>query len=698
MREQQSPGYPGVLRSSFPKPPECIMVQNKLSHGFAACLLVFLCWVAPALSAAPADLIVTGAKIYTADSGKTIAESMAIKNGHILYVGPESGLKPFVGPLTRIESAAGRLILPGLIDSHLHPPGIVDLDICTLSSQAKSLRAIAELVRGCIDRYHIAPGEWVSVRQWNFSNGNEPDAEFPTLQAALDRASLLHPVQLLGNDGHHGAFNSTALARARNADGKVVGFSGATLASDFSKYRHLVGVDVRGEPNGTVNEDARRRMDTPSLRSEDIKQLMADPGRLTRRLNGAGITGILDASTSPEALLLYDELEKLGLLTARTSLALYYDPDAILDTKGSPDWALMVARAKATRERYANDPLIRADFVKLFADGVLEGNPYAMPPTLPEVAGVKPYLQPIYARDAAGRLSVTGYVDPDSEVCTRVRKEAQAFDLAATESFMHAHGFHPRQCEIGQGALQHSREVILEFVRQFHLAGFSVHIHAIGDMPVRTAVEAITAARDVDRNRDTHDGLAHIQLVNPEDKAAIGREHLYLAFTYAWAYTDPEYDLSVVPFFDKVKGAEYGDLHPKDGYYERNAYPVRELRDLGANLVAGSDAPVDTSDPRPFVNMAMAVSRRVAGRPALNPTESISIRDVIDAYTINGAKFLFRGDEAGSLEVGKFADFIIVDRDIIAMADHGVVDDIAKTQVLKTFFAGREVYSASPPR
>ncbi len=153
-----------------------------------------------------------------------------------------------------------------------------------------------------------------------------------------------------------------------------------------------------------------------------------------------------------------------------------------------------------------------------------------------------------------------------------------------------------------------------------------------------------------------------------------------------------------MPFFDKVKGAEYGDLHPKDGYYERNAYPVRELRDLGANLVAGSDAPVDTSDPRPFVNMAMAVSRRVAGRPALNPTESISIRDVIDAYTINGAKFLFRGDEAGSLEVGKFADFIIVDRDIIAMADHGVVDDIAKTQVLKTFFAGREVYSASPPR
>jgi predicted amidohydrolase YtcJ len=75
----------------------------------------------------------------------------------------------------------------------------------------------------------------------------------------------------------------------------------------------------------------------------------------------------------------------------------------------------------------------------------------------------------------------------------------------------------------------------------------SSHIHAIGDEPIRTAVDAIEAARAADGNSSTHDALAHIQLVNPEDAAHIGRDHLYLAFTYSWAFTDPEYDLSVAP-------------------------------------------------------------------------------------------------------------------------------------------------------
>jgi predicted amidohydrolase YtcJ len=215
-------------------------------------------------------------------------------------------------------------------------------------------------------------------------------------------------------------------------------------------------------------------------------------------------------------------------------------------------------------------------------------------------------------------------------------------------------------------------------------------------MPVRTAVDAIEAARDADGVRTTHDGLAHIQLVNPGDAPRIGREHLYLAFTYAWAYTEPEYDLSVIPFIDHVHGGDYAALHPKNGYYERNAYPVRSLRDKGGILVAGSDAPVDTSDPRPFVNMALAVTRRFAGMPALNPAQDISIRDAIDAYTINGARFLFRDREAGSLEVGKSADFVVLDQDILALADHGHADDIGKTHATATYFMGKEVYRHAP--
>ena len=608
-------------------------------------------------------------------------------------MGAKAQAERWIGPNTKVDNQGGRLILPGLFDSHIHPSGIVDLDVCDLKSAAKSLKEMTAFVQGCIQRYKIPPGEWVSVRLWNFSNGIEPDPAHPTLRAALDLASTAHPIQLLGNDGHHGAFNSTARARAADAGGKTIGYSKATLAGQFKAYRQLIGVDVAGEPNGTVNEHARGRMGTPSMLMVDFPELMKDPARVTARLNSVGITGIMDAVVPPQTLRLYDTLEKTGKLTVRATLAQFYDPDVIKTPTGQPDWDRMVSTATAIRAKYANDPLIRADIVKLFADGVLEGNPYAVPPTLPEVAAIKPYLQPIFAVGEHGQLSVAGYVDTGSSLCAGVRVHPEAYESApAAAAFLKEHGYHPGQCQISSGQLQHERAVILEFVKRFHLAGFGVHIHAIGDEPIRTAVDAIEAARAADGISSTHDALAHLQLVHPDDVVRIGRDHLYLAFTYSWAFTDPEYDLSVVPFFDRVQGGDAAALHPANGYYEKNAYPVRALKDSGAILVAGSDAPVDTRDPRPFVNMAMAVTRRLPGRPALSASQAVPLRDVIDAYTINGAQYLKRDQEAGSIEVGKSADFIVLDRDILHLGDTGAADQIAKTRVIETYFMGIAVY------
>jgi predicted amidohydrolase YtcJ len=669
-------------------------------HRLTVVALVALPLVAGAATsnASPADLVVSDARIYTADTHRSMAEALAVKDGRLVYVGSAKGAKAFIGPETRVELLGGRLVLPGLIDSHIHALGIVDLDVCNLKSEAKSLRALADFVRGCIEHYKVPAGEWVSVRQWNYSNGNEPDSDHPTLRAALDKASTAHPVQLLGNDGHHGAFNSIALARATNATGKTIGYSKATLAGELQEYRKLVGVDVGGEPNGTVNEDARRRMGTPSLLASSIAELMKAPGRVTERLNSSGITGILDPSVRPEALPFYDELERSGKLTVRAELALYYDPDEIRTPSGQPDWERMVATATSVRAGLANRPRLHADFVKLFADGVLEGNPYAVPPTLPEVAAIKPYLQPIFQAGKDGRLSVVGYVDTATPLCIEVRAHPEKYDsAAAATAFIKEHGYHPAQCQISMGQLQHTRDVLLEYVKRFHLAGFGVHIHAIGDMPIRTAVDAIEAARAADGVSTTHDGLAHVQLVHPDDVARIGRDHLYLAFTYAWAFADREYDLSVVPFFDRVLGGDDKALHPADGYYERNVYPVRALRDAGAILVAGSDAPVETSDPRPFVNMSMAVTRHLPGQPPLNAAQSVPLRDVIDAYTISGARHLNFAKEAGSIEVGKSADFVVLDQDILALADAGHAEDVAKTKVLRTYFMGSEVFRRSAP-
>jgi predicted amidohydrolase YtcJ len=222
-------------------------------------------------------------------------------------------------------------------------------------------------------------------------------------------------------------------------------------------------------------------------------------------------------------------------------------------------------------------------------------------------------------------------------------------------------------------------------------------MHVIGDRAARTAIDALEAARAAGGPELGRDGLAHLELAAPEDVARIGRDHIYVAFTYAWSIVDPEYDLSIVPFIDHVIGNTVAALHPADGYYERNAYPVRGVRDAGGLVVGGSDAAVETRDPRPFINMARAVTRRLPGRPALNPAQSISIRDAIDSYTISGARFLGWGNEFGSIEVGKSADFVIVDRDILALADNGTPESIEQTRVLETWFRGRRVYRRRAP-
>src|SRR6202022_3141382 len=108
------------------------------------------------------------------------------------------------------------------------------------------------------------------------------------------------------------------------------------------------------------------------------------------------------------------------------------------------------------------------------------------------------------------------------------------------------------------------------------------------------------------------------------------------------------------------------------GYYESAVYPFKALEAAGGILVGGSDAPVNTRDPQPFVNISIAVTRQLPGQPPITPAQRISIHSAID--------------------VGKSADFIVLDRDILKLAEAGQGPDIAHTQVLETWFKGMTVY------
>ena len=639
-----------------------------------------------------ADYVLLNAKVYTA-ARPELATALAVHAGQLAYVGDDAGARALVGPNTRVQDAHGRFVLPGLVDSHIHPFDMIEPDVCNLKGVGKSLRGIADFVRGCARRYRPAPGEWLVVYQWSKTSDNHPDSEYPNLRITLDKAAPHNPVYMIADDGHHGAFNSAALALARNDHGKVVGLSRQTLASDFADVRTLIGVDAQGSPDGAVDEEAKFLIDTAHRNYLHLDAVMAHPEAIPRLLNRAGITAVLDASVFEDGVPVYDKLQASGRMTVRATLAQCFYPNRYRTAAGAVDYDGIVQRAKVTRARFAGNSLVRADFFKIFADGEVEGNPFVSPPTLGNAAMLEPYLQPRFGVDAAGHATVTGYVDTSSQLCQDVRADPEQYRSGeAVAAFTAAHGFHPGQCQISSGQLQDDRATLLELARRAHLAGFNLHIHVIGDRATRTAVDAIEAARAADGNRSTHDSLAHLQFAHPDDVARLGRDHLYVAFTFSWASADLDYDMTVIPFLQHMSGNSYASRHVAGSYYEETTYPSRTTRDAGGIPVGGSDAPVGTSDPQPFVNIAAAVARHVPGQQVVNAHQALTIREALNAYTIDGARFLGRDAEFGSLEPGKSADFVIVDRNPLDLASQGKVDEIAATRVLETWFRGVQVY------
>jgi len=225
-----------------------------------------------------------------------------------------------------------------------------------------------------------------------------------------------------------------------------------------------------------------------------------------------------------------------------------------------------------------------------------------------------------------------------------------------------------------------------------------VHIHAVGDRAVRVSVDSLEAARQTHGDNGQPHGLTHAQLVHPDDQKRIGELGLFVAFTHSWSTPEPEYMMTVVPFIDELSGG-IADLHDPDNYSIQNAYPVQSVAELGALIISGSDAPVERRDPAPFLHIEQAITRDVEDQPevpVLNAGERLDIHSSLASYTINGARAMSQEDTLGSLEVGKLADLIVVDRDVVALAESGRAHEISETQVLLTLFDGKVVFDQEP--
>ncbi|MEE1895536.1 amidohydrolase [Pseudomonas otitidis] len=212
-----------------------------------------------------------------------------------------------------------------------------------------------------------------------------------------------------------------------------------------------------------------------------------------------------------------------------------------------------------------------------------------------------------------------------------------------------------------------------ELVSAADARGWLVHIHAIGDRAVREALNGIEQARRDRQSGITH-SITHLQLVNPKEFARFKPLDVIASMQLLWAAGD-DYTLDMVKPYVSAFAFRY-------------QYPAHSLLKQGATLAGASDWPV--SSPSPWAAMAQAVTRE-GEKGVLNADERLDRETMFYAYTLNAARTIGQEQRIGSLTVGKQADFILLDRDVFTVDAKA----LAETRVLKTWFGGREVYTAA---
>jgi len=229
-----------------------------------------------------------------------------------------------------------------------------------------------------------------------------------------------------------------------------------------------------------------------------------------------------------------------------------------------------------------------------------------------------------------------------------------------------------------RGELNFDPDRLARLVTRLDREGFQVHIHAIGDRAIRVSLDADAAAEKANGCRDARHHIAHLELIEPEDIPRFRELGVIANFQPLWAFADPY-----------IKDLTLGPLGPERS---RWLYPIESVVKTGAMIAAGSDWPVTSLNPIEAIQVA--VTRRGPTEPegpAWIPEEKAGLATMLAAYTINGAYLNREEKETGSIETGKAADLIVLDRDLFKIPP----EKIHETKVVLTLLEGKEVFRAS---
>jgi predicted amidohydrolase YtcJ len=558
-------------------------------------LSMLVCKVAAAAAPVPADLVLLHGKIHTEDATRSVVQALAVRGNSIVAAGTDESIGAFNGPNTRKLDLGGRVVLPGIVDAHTHPAqSAQDLGKCSLDDKQLAPSDIKALVAACLKEHPAERNQWFEVTMVNPS-------QLKLSREDLDSMLPDRPLLLSGSDGHTVWVNSRAL--------KLAHITGSTVDPDGGHIER----DAAGAPTGTLRDNATG-MAVAVMPVAGLEHEAAQLEKALDSMRATGITSVQDAAVDDHTMRIYKRLYDTHRLNMRVRGSFW------LKNLHEPATDLIGEAAKFSAKWQIDPDFLRADAVKIFADGVIE-----------------------YPSQTAALL----------------------------EPYLDGQG-HPTH---NRGPSYFAQDNLNRIVTGVDAAGLTVHIHAIGDRAVRAALDAFADARHHNGVLDNRDQIAHLELIDPADFPRFKELGVIANFQLLWAERG-----------DYVDGATVKYLGPQRSRY---LYPARSLRDAGAMIAGGSDWGVSSFNA--FAAMEHAITRSAGrGKPPLLPEQSLALQDMIDAYTINAAAALKQEHTTGSLEAGKRADFILLDRDIFAID----VFDLHNTQVIATYLDGRAVYAA----
>ena len=400
-----------------------------------------------AQSKSGADLIITNAKIWTVDKSLPIAQAVAVLGDRIVAVGSNAEVDPWSGPNTKVIDAAGKLVLPGFNDAHVHfVSGGEQLD----NVQLKDVTNPQEFARRIAERVKITPqGEWVQGGNWDETKWDPPN--MPTKEM-IDALTPDTPVFVSRYDGHMGLANSVAL--------RLAGITAQTPDPPGGTIVH----DAQGNPTGALKDaamDPIYKVIPPLSHDRRVKVVK----RALAYAASVGVTSVQHMETSYADIAVYSELLRRGELTTR----IYVAP---LITHVDDQVKLGIGHA-------FGGPYLRIGAVKAYADGSLgSGTAYFYEPFLNQGTNrglLADGMHPIsLMRDRYMKADAAG------KICTHaIGDEGISTILDLYADVIKAHGEADRRLRIEHA--QHMAAKDFDRFAQLHVIASVQPYHAIDD-------------------------------------------------------------------------------------------------------------------------------------------------------------------------------------------------------------------------